>query len=197
MKIAVIWTGVSEESGSTKLAELLSREVSSRIDVETTHINLRSLATDLASMTVTRVASPKLETALNVASSADILISVCPIYNGVPLGLHSLFFQLLDDGALGSTVVILGGTGGTARHSLAIDNLRLLMSYLKGTVVPTAVFVATDDWASSTFAPAQRIETAVNEALNLAGRPQGPATTNRHDFIPLAHLLGESSTGSP
>ncbi len=45
--------------------------------------------------------------------------------------------------------VLLAATGGTARHSLAIDHaLRPVFAYLRAAVVPTGVFAATDDWGS-------------------------------------------------
>ena len=43
--------------------------------------------------------------------------------------------------------VLLGATGGTARHSLALEYaLRPLFAYLRAAVVPTAVFAASEDW---------------------------------------------------
>jgi len=46
--------------------------------------------------------------------------------------------------------VLLAATGGTARHSLAIDHaLRPVFAYLRAAVVPTGVFAATDDWGSA------------------------------------------------
>ena len=47
--------------------------------------------------------------------------------------------------------VLIGATGGTERHSLALDYaMRPLFSYLHAIVVPTAVYAASSDWGSPT-----------------------------------------------
>lgn len=184
MRIVALSTGLSEDSASTKLAGAIAREVA-RPEDTITHINLRTLASDLASMTVTGFAGKKLAEAMSEVSKADILISTCPTYKGAPIGLHTLFFQLLEDRALDSTVVILGGTGGTSRHSLAVEQLRGVLTYLKAIVTPTAIFAATDDWATDTLHT--RITTVAGEALALAGRPKVQESA---EYVPLSELLG-------
>jgi FMN reductase len=43
--------------------------------------------------------------------------------------------------------VLVAATGGTARHSLALDHaLRPLFAYLGALVLPTGVYAASDDW---------------------------------------------------
>jgi FMN reductase len=47
--------------------------------------------------------------------------------------------------------VLIAATGGTERHSLALDYaMRPLFSYLHAMVVPTAVYAASNDWGSDT-----------------------------------------------
>jgi FMN reductase len=56
---------------------------------------------------------------------------------------------VLPKDALRDTPVLLGATGGTARHSLAIDHaLRPLFAHLGALVAPVAVFAASEDWGS-------------------------------------------------
>ena len=44
--------------------------------------------------------------------------------------------------------MLIAATGGTARHSLALEHaLRPLFAYLRAVVVPTAVYAASEDWA--------------------------------------------------
>ncbi|HSK51473.1 MAG TPA: NAD(P)H-dependent oxidoreductase, partial [Clostridia bacterium] len=46
--------------------------------------------------------------------------------------------------------VVLGATGGSARHSLALDHaMRPLFAYLNAAVVPTAVYAASEDWGQA------------------------------------------------
>ena len=43
--------------------------------------------------------------------------------------------------------MLIAATGGTARHSLALEHaLRPLFTYLRAVVVPTAVYAAPEDW---------------------------------------------------
>jgi NAD(P)H-dependent FMN reductase len=46
--------------------------------------------------------------------------------------------------------VLIAATGGTARHSLALEHaIRPLFTYLRAVTVPTAVFAAAEDWGSA------------------------------------------------
>ena len=46
--------------------------------------------------------------------------------------------------------VVIGATGGTPRHSLALDYaLRPLFAYLRADVIPTAVYASSADWGST------------------------------------------------
>ncbi|MGO1172695.1 MAG: NAD(P)H-dependent oxidoreductase, partial [Actinomycetaceae bacterium] len=77
------------------------------------------------------------------------IVVTSPVYSGSYTGLLKMFLDILDQGAIDGTPVLLGATGGTPRHSLAIDYaLRPLISYLRGRDVATGVYAATDDWAA-------------------------------------------------
>jgi FMN reductase len=56
---------------------------------------------------------------------------------------------VLDPDALSGLPVLIAATGGTERHSLALDySIRPLFTYLHAVVVPTAVYAASSDWGS-------------------------------------------------
>ncbi len=53
-------------------------------------------------------------------------------------------------GTLDGMSTLIGATGGTARHSLALEHaIRPMFAYLRAGVVPTAVYAASEDWAGS------------------------------------------------
>ncbi len=82
--------------------------------------------------------------------AADGLIAVTPIFSASYSGLFKSFFDVLDDDALAGKPVLIGATGGTARHSLVLEHaMRPLFAYLRAVVVPTAVFAASEDWAGA------------------------------------------------
>lgn len=153
-EIVTVAAGLSEDSTTSRLAARLAAATASALEttapeVTVTEIDLRTLAKEMVTITVSGLPSPALEDAFAAVQRADALITVAPIYNSQPVGLQTLFFQLIDDAALAGTPVLIGSTGGTARHSLAAEtSLRPLLSYLKAIIVPTAVFAATDDWGA-------------------------------------------------
>jgi FMN reductase len=104
---------------------------------------------------------------------ADAVIAVTPIFSASYSGLFKTFFDVLDKDALVGTPVLMGATAGTARHSLALEHaLRPLFAYLRATVVPTAVFAASEDWAGGDGGLADRVDRAAGELADLvAGRP--------------------------
>jgi FMN reductase len=76
----------------------------------------------------------------------------------------------------------MGATGGTERHSLALEHaLRPMFAYLRALTVPTAVYAASSDWGSRNgdrHALTDRIDRAGQE---LAGIIAGRSTRERID----------------
>lgn len=151
MRIAVVQAGLGTPSSSRMLGERLGAAV--RViepDAEIVEVSVREVASDVVNRQLTGVASPALAVALADVASADGLIAVSPVMNGSMGGLFKLFFEVLDEGVLRDTPVLLGATGGTVRHTLAIDaSMVPLFHYLRARVLPGGVFAATDDWGTS------------------------------------------------
>jgi FMN reductase len=180
MQIVAVTTSLSEDSTTLKLTDrILGRAASAGesvgIDVATEVINVRNLATALTDMTLTGFRSEAVEAAFATVANADAIVSVAPVYKAAPVGLHTLFWQLIDDKTLARTPVLIASTGGTPRHSLAGESVREMLSYLKGIVVPTTVFAATDDWGSSEGGRAltARIRQAAEELVSLTSTLTG------------------------
>jgi FMN reductase len=75
---------------------------------------------------------------------------VTPVFNASYGGLFKSFVDALPDTALTDKPVLIAATGGTARHSLALEHaMRPLFTYLRALVVPTSVFAAPEDWAGA------------------------------------------------
>ena len=139
-----------------------------------THLELRTLAVDLAQALITRLPSAVLRQAFDAVRAADGLIAVSPVFNGSYSGLFKLFFDALDEGTMAGRPVLLAATGGTARHSLMIDHAMLPMfHYLKARIAPHGVFAATKDWGDAESKLNGRITRAAEEfaSLVLAGSP--------------------------
>ncbi|XCB29510.1 NAD(P)H-dependent oxidoreductase [Arcanobacterium hippocoleae] len=173
MKLTAVWTGISSESTTTKLiAQIIKAAVEhaaafgEKLTVD--RINLRDYTKKLALSALTPVPDSELEAAFKSVQTADAVVTISPIYKGAPIGIQTLFWQLIDDAALSGKPVLIGATGGTARHSLAAEYaIRPMLSYLKGIVLPSSIFAATDDWGSATGAAAlqRRIDGTAKELV--------------------------------
>lgn len=198
--IVVVTAGVSQPSSTRLLADRLSQAVSDELaargrTAEVTVVEVRELAHDVVNMTLTGYAAGPLAAAQASLAAADGVIAVTPVFTAGPAGLFKSFVDVLDTTSLTGTPVLLGATGGTARHSLVLEYaVRPVFTYLHADVVPTSVFAATDDWAddSDDVKPlADRIRRA---AAELADRVASKAPTQRaglYDDVPsFEDLLG-------
>lgn len=153
--LAVITAGLSQPSSTRLLADRLS-EAAARaladdgIQVKVTVIELRDLAHEITDHLLTGFAPRRLAEAIETVTRADGVIAVTPIFTTSYSGLFKSFIDVLDPASLIGTPVLLGATGGTERHSLALDYaLRPLFAYLRTTITPTAVFAASGDWGAT------------------------------------------------
>ena len=114
-----------------------------------TTIELRDLAHDITNALLTgfparRCGRPSSGARRRRADRGD------PAFNASYSGLFKSFFDVLEQDALASKPVLIAATGGTARHSLALEHaIRPLFTYLRAITVPTAVFAATEDWGAA------------------------------------------------
>ena len=206
-RIAVVTAGLREPSstrmladrlGEAAVAEVIARGELAEIEV----VDLRLFGAALANGLITGVQSAELSAATSAVSSTDAVIAVTPIFSGSYNGLFKMFFDLLDDGVLADTPVLLGATAGTPRHSLAVDHaMRPLFAYLRALVVPTGVFAATDDFGQAGTSPSSDDVAPLDQRVARAGRELAEALLARgrkdikdefEDFTSFDELLGHA-----
>jgi FMN reductase len=194
--IAVISAGLSQPSSTRLLAGKLAEATAGQLPAgtEVITIELRDLAHDIVNALLTGFPAPALREAIEQVVSADALIAVTPLYSGSYNGLFKSFFDVLDPGALAGKPVLIAATGGTARHSLALEHaIRPLFSYLRAITAPTAVFAATEDWGAAGGTGeglTERIKRAGAELAALAGRREPPAKADHYASVtPFDQLL--------
>ncbi|HEY0448408.1 FMN reductase [Actinophytocola sp.] len=189
--LAVVSAGLTVPSSTRLLADRLAAAVGGQTDVTVEVVELRDLAGEIANNLVTGFASAKLAAALEKVTRADGLVATTPIFTASYSGLFKSFFDVLDHDALTGKPVLIAATGGTARHSLALEHaLRPLFTYLRAVVVPTAVYAASEDWASAGDDDlSHRIARAAGELAELMeGRPPAQAPT-QETVIPFEQQL--------
>ena len=171
-RIAVLSAGLSTPSSTRLLADRLaeaSRDALTErgITAEIQVVEVRDVAHDVVSATLTRFPGPDLERALQTVTDADGVIAVTPTFNASYSGLFKSFVDLIEPSSLEGHPVLIGATGGSERHSLVLDHaLRPLFGYLHATVLPTGVYAASSDWGAAEQAGAA----ALPDRIARAGR---------------------------
>jgi FMN reductase len=177
-RLAVVSAGLSEPSSTRLLADRLAAAAEKSLrrqedDVTVEVVELLDLAHDLANNLLTGFPAGDLRGAIDSVVGADGLIAVTPIFNASYSGLFKTFFDVLEADSLTGKPVLIGATGGTARHSLALDHaVRPMFTYLRAVVVPTGVYAASEDWgagAGDGHALTERIDRAAGEIAALVG----------------------------
>ncbi|NUR87331.1 MAG: FMN reductase [Nonomuraea sp.] len=184
MKLVVVSAGLTDPSSTRLLGDRLAEAVGRNAQVEVEVVELRELATEIAHAFVTGFPGLKLRSALEAVTASDALIAVTPIFTASYSGLFKSFFDVLDNTALNGKPVLIGATGGTPRHSLALEHaVRPLFTYLRAIVVPTAVYAASQDWGDAGLA--ERIERAGAELASI----MKPRVAPQEDFVSFEDLL--------
>jgi FMN reductase len=198
--LVVVSAGLSQPSSTRLLAGRLSAAVDRHlreagIEPRIEVIELRDQAKDLVNNLLAGFPSPSLQAALDAVLGADGLIAVTPIFSASYSGLFKLFFDLVERDGFAGKPVLIAATGGTARHSLALEHaMRPLFAYLNASVVATAVYAATEDWGGGGVAAdgglVGRIDRAALE-LSAAMAVRGPAAPKDPfaDPVPFDKLL--------
>ncbi|WP_433470545.1 FMN reductase [Saccharomonospora azurea] len=188
--LAVVSAGLTNPSSTRLLADRLADAVSARVPVEPHIVELRDHARDIADNFITGFAPPALSAELDAVAKADALIAVTPIFSASYSGLFKSFFDVGEPTALRGKPVLIAATGGTPRHSLALEHaVRPLFAYLRAVVMPTGVYAASQDWGGEDAAElARRIDRAAAELADaLSGRPA--SAEPEEEFVPFDELL--------
>ena len=213
--IAVVSAGLSQPSSTRLLADRLAaatrdslaeRDLDARIEV----VELREHAHAITDKLLSGFAGATLSPILDQMVRADGLIAVTPTWNASYSGLFKSFVDVLPEGALAGKPVVIGATGGSARHSLVTEHaLRPLFTYLRAVVLPTAVYAASEDWGAGAACPdgsgaagrrlSERIARAGSElADQLTGQRSGADNRAPDGFtrpVEFAELLADVAEG--
>jgi len=203
-RIAVVTAGLSQPSSSRVLADELATATRRRLaalepaapEAEVHVVELRALGHSLVDNLLTGFADARLGEEIKQVTTADGLIAVTPIFTASYNALFKAFFDVLETGALAGKPVLIGATGGTERHSLALEHaVRPLFGYLRALVVPTAVYAATGDFGAAggdTAGLASRIDRAAGELARLVSRLEPTVAPDPYaDVVPFDQLLGD------
>jgi FMN reductase len=202
--LVVVTAGLSQPSSSRLLADRLVAAVDrhlreAAIEPSVEVIELRDHAQDLTNNILTGFPSPRLQGVIDAMLGADGLIAVTPIFSASYSGLFKMFFDVVDKDGLAGKPALIAATGGTARHSLAIEHaIRPLFAYLNAAVVATGVYAAAEDWGGGGLtADGSLVERIDRAARELAAAMAAPRTEVRPDSfetpVPFEELFQAKS----
>ncbi|MCQ1947520.1 MULTISPECIES: FMN reductase [unclassified Arthrobacter] len=200
-RIVVVSGGLGVPSSSRMLADALAAATKTEIEglglsAGVSTFELREYAVDIANNMVTGYAAPRLDAAINELIAADALVAVTPVFTASMSGLFKSFFDVIDNTALDGKPVLLGATGGSARHSMVLDySLRPMFSYLRARVAPTAVYAAPGDWGTGetgTGTLDQRVRRAAGELVALLGDAPVQKRRDPAQSLPFEELLAQT-----
>jgi len=167
LRLVVVTAGIGEPSATRQLSDRIAQRTidvlaeagtAARVSV----IELGPLAADAARAAVAGFPGEDLQAAIEKLAAADGVIAASPVYKAGMSGLFKTFFEVLDNDLLVAKPVLLAATGGTPRHALVVDDqMRPLFGYMRAFVVPTSVYAASEDWATTELG--SRIERAATE----------------------------------
>ena len=203
-QIVAISAGLGQPSSTRLLADRLSAATVAElgdlgVPAEVTTVELRDVAHAITDAMLTGFASGDLAEVIEKVTGADALVLVTPLFTTTYSGLFKSFVDILDKDSLQGVPVLLGATGGTSRHSLAVEySMRPLFTYLHADVATTSVFAATDDWAAEGDStpdagplPA-RIRRAAKELATTVAAREPRTTTGMFDGVPsFAQMFGQ------
>lgn len=170
-RLVVVSAGTSDPSSTRLLADRIAGRVVALAglrghQVTVGVIDLRELATEVATALVSQLVGPKLHHAIAALRDADGIVASTPIYKAGASGLFTSFFHVLDNDLLIAKPVVLAATAGTARHALVVDEqMRSMFAYMRTMTVPTSLFAATEDWGDPALN--KRIDRAALELVLL------------------------------
>jgi FMN reductase len=203
--LVVVSAGLGQPSSSRLLAERLvaaverhlrDTDAEARIEV----IELREHAHDLTNNLLSGFPSPRLQAAIDTVLAADGLIAVTPIFSASYSGLFKMFFDVLDRDGLAGKPTLIAATGGSTRHSLAVEHvIRPLFAYLNAGVVATGVYAAAEDWGGGGVTAdgslVERIDRASRElATAMTARPHSAAADKFESPVPFEEAFRADAT---
>lgn len=170
LRVAVVAGSLKPPSRTRTLVNVIAAAVvAKRPNAVVDLIDLAEVGPDVAPLIGRAGLSERVENLFAAVEAADILVVGSPIYKASYTGLFKHFFDLIDPKALAGVPVIVSATGGTDRHTLALEHqFRPLFSYFNAAAVPTSIFATDRDVDYETLLNGdlgQRIERAVVEAI--------------------------------
>jgi FMN reductase len=169
LKVVGVSGSLHEPSRTTALVRTILAEVGTRIEIDSTLIEVASLGPGFAGALRRDEVAPEVEEALQLIESADLLVVGSPVYRASFTGLFKHLFDFVGQYDLVGTPVLLAATGGGERHALILEHqLRPLFGFFQALTLPLGVYASDSDFVDRQLASSdvqRRVSQAVGRSL--------------------------------
>lgn len=173
LRVVAVSGSLHAPSKSTALLNAITRSLASKTDIEAELIEVSALE-GLGSALRPDQLHGSARAALESVETAELLVVASPVYRASYTGLFKHLFDLVGQGALAGTPVLLAASGGSDLHSLVIEHqLRPLFGFFDAFTLPIGVYAKDadyTDYAVTGAALLERIEKATDAAVSLVKR---------------------------
>ena len=145
MNIVAVSGSLNHPSRTATLLTAFLGAIATRVDAETTLVNIADHAALLGGVLNLKQAPETLAAAYRAVFAADVLVIGSPIYKASYTGLLKHFFDLIDPRELQGKIAVLSANGGSDQHALVIEHqLRPLAGFFGMYTAPTGLFARDD-----------------------------------------------------
>ena len=139
---------LSRPSRTRALVDTAVARAASRFGLTGGVFDLGDLGPSLGASAALADLAPDAREAVDAILEADALVVASPVYKGSYSGLFKHLFDLLEPEVLAGKPVLLGATGGGARHALVVEHqLRPLFGFFEAQTLATGLYASHADFA--------------------------------------------------
>lgn len=152
LRVVVVNGSPSEASKTMGLVDVVLNALERDMPIQRSQIDVYRLGPEFTGAVERDDIAAGIETVLQEAEQADLLIAATPVFRGSYPGMFKHFFDLVDQYALADKPVLLVATGGGEHHALMLEHaLRPLFGFFQALTIPVAIFASSGDFDGTTL----------------------------------------------
>jgi FMN reductase len=171
LSVVAVSGSLHSPSKSTALLGAITESLARKVNIEVTLIEVSVLGAGLGGALDRGQLDESAAAAIADVEAADLLVVASPVYRASYTGLFKHLFDLVNQGALSGTPVIVAASGGSDLHSLVIEHqLKPLFAFFDAFTLPLGVYANNADYSDYTVTGAallERIERVTTSAAEL------------------------------
>ena len=162
LKVVAVSGSLHAPSKSTALLAAITDSLGQKLPIVVSVVEVSALGAGLGGALNRAELDPTAAAAIADVESAELLVVASPVYRASYTGLFKHLFDLVGQGSLAGTPVIVAASGGSDLHSLGVEHeLKPLFAFFDAATLPLGVYAKDADYtgyAVTSDALLERIE---------------------------------------